>query len=59
MYDRLTDEQKEKLSELCEQINWLFTEEENGYTENNIEEYYNSPLYKGIFHAMYELGKWG
>lgn len=59
MYDKLTDEQKEKLSELCEQINWLFTEEENGYTEDSIEEYYGSPLYKGVFNVMSELGKWG
>lgn len=58
MLDKLTDEQKEKLANLCEQINYIFTEEENGFTEDNIDEYYDSPLYNGILDTMYKLKKW-
>ncbi len=58
MLDKLTDEQKEKLADLCEQINNIFTEEENGFAEDNIDEYYRSSLYKGISDVMYELKKW-
>lgn len=58
MYDKLTDKQREKVAEYCEQINNIFTEEENGFTEDNIDEYYRSSLYKGISDIMYKLGKW-
>ena len=58
MYDKLTNEQREKVVEYCEQINNIFTEEENGFTEDNIDEYYGSSLYKGISDVMYKLGKW-
>lgn len=58
MLDKLTDKQREKIANLCEQINYIFTEEDNGFTENNIDEYYESSLYKGISNVMYELGKW-
>lgn len=58
MLDKLTDEQKEKLADLCEQINYIFTEEDNGFTKDNIDEYYRSFLYKGISGVMYKLGKW-
>lgn len=58
MYDKLTDDQKKKVAEYCEQINNIFTEEENGFTEDNIDEYYRGSLYKGISDVMYELGRW-
>ena len=58
MLDKLTNEQKEKLADLCEKINYIFTEEENGFTEDNIDEYYDSPLYIGIYNVMYDLKKW-
>ena len=57
MLDKLTDKQREKLANLCEQINYIFTEEENGFTEDNIDVYYGSSLYKGISNIMYKLGK--
>ena len=57
MLDKLTDKQREKLANLCEQINYIFTEEDN-VTETNVDEYYESSLYKGISGVMYELGKW-
>lgn len=58
MLDKLTDEQKERLTNLCEQIDYIFREEDNGFTEDNIDEYYRSSLYKGISGIMYKLGKW-
>lgn len=57
MLDKLTDEQKERLTDLCEQINYIFTEEEN-VEEDSVDVYYRSSLYKGISSVMYELGKW-
>lgn len=57
MLDKLNAEQKERLASLCEQINYIFTEEEN-VTEDNIDGYYGSSLYKGISDIMYNLGKW-
>lgn len=58
MLGKLSDEQKSRLAEYCEQINNIFTEEENGFTENTIDEYYQSTLYKGISKTMNDLGKW-
>ena len=58
MLDKLTDEQKEKLIDLFTQINNIFTEEENELSEKDIDDYYNSYLYKGIFDAMEHLGRW-
>ena len=57
MLDKLTDEQKERLADLCEQINYIFTEEEN-VEEDSVVEYYGSSLYKGISNVMCKLGKW-
>lgn len=56
--DKLTEIQKDKVVSLCEQINYIFTEEDNGFTEDNIDEYYRSSLYKGISDVMYKLEKW-
>ncbi len=58
MLNKLTEKQKEELAKLCEKINYIFTEEDNEFNENNIDEYYSSKLYKGIFDVMYDLGKW-
>lgn len=58
MLGKLSDEQKSRLAEYCEQINNIFTEEENGFTEDTIDEYYQSTLYKGISKTMNDLGKW-
>ena len=40
MLDHLTENQKEELAKLCEKINNIFTEEDNEFNENNIDEYY-------------------
>lgn len=58
MIDKLTDDQQEELADLCERINYIFTEEDNGFTEDNIDEYYGSSFYKGVWNVMYELGRW-
>lgn len=58
MLGKLSDEQKSRLAEYCEQINNIFTEEENGFTEDTIDEYYQSILHKGISKTMNDLGKW-
>ena len=58
MLGKLSDGLKSRLAEYCEQINNIFTEEENGFTENTIDEYYQSTLYKGISRTMNDLGKW-
>lgn len=58
MYDKLTDKQREKLANLCEDINNMFLEEENELSEADIDDYCNSHLYKGIFDVMTHLGRW-
>lgn len=58
MLEKLTDKQRIELADLCEKINHIFTEEDNGFTEDNIDEYYRSSLYKGISDVMYKLEKW-
>lgn len=58
MIEKLTNDQQEELADLCERINYIFTEEDNGFTEDNIDEYYGSSLYKGISDVMYKLEKW-
>ena len=59
MLDKLTEEQKNRLANLCEQIDNIFVEEDNGFTEDNIDEYYNSPLYKAIYDIECKLNRWG
>lgn len=59
MLDKLTEEQREELAELCNRIDDLFAERDNGFNEDNIEEYYESNLYRGIQSIMVELGQWG
>lgn len=58
MLDKLTDKQREKLANLCEQVNYIFTEEDNGFTEKTIEEWYESKLYKGIEEVLNDLNRW-
>lgn len=58
MLNKLTNEQKERLTNLCEQINYIFTEEDNKFTEETIDEWYESKLYKGIEDTMRDLGRW-
>lgn len=59
MLDKLTEEQKNRLANLCEQIHNIFVKEDNGFTEDSIDEYYNSPLYKAIDDIAYKLNRCG
>lgn len=56
--DKLTEIQKDKVASLCEKINDIFTEEDNGFTEKTIEEWHESKLYKGIEEVLNELNRW-
>lgn len=58
MLDKLSAEQKERLADLCTKISNIFTEEDNRFTEENIDEWYESELWKGIVEVMEELGRW-
>ena len=58
MLDKLTDKQKERLANLCYQINGIFEDEDNEFTEDNIYEWHESMLYKGIYDVMRDLGMW-
>ena len=57
MLDKLTDEQKDRLADLCNQIDYLF-EEDMVMTGKEYDEWKASKLYKGIESVMYELGRW-
>ena len=57
MLNKLTDKQKEKLGNLCWQINSIFEDEVN-FDEDYICEWHDSKLYKGIYDVMYDLGVW-
>lgn len=58
MLDKLNADQKERRANLCEQIHQIFVEEDNEFTDDNIDEYYDSSLYKGIDDTVHELGRW-
>lgn len=58
MLDKLNADQKERLANLCEQIHQIFVEEDNEFTDDNIDEYYDSSLCKGIDDTVHELGRW-
>ena len=58
MVDKLSEEQRARLGNLCEQIHQIFVEEDNEFTEDNMDEYYNSSLYKGIDDTAHALGRW-
>lgn len=58
MIEKLTKDQQEELADLCERINYIFTEEDNDFTEESLDEYFESSFYKGVWNVMYELGRW-
>ena len=55
---KLNEEQLKRLESACDTIHNIFTEEDNGFDEMSIDEYYSSELYKGIQDVMYEVGRW-
>ena len=58
LFEKLTETQREKVLNNLREINDIFTESENGFDNENIDEYYKSKLYKAIEAVMSELDEW-
>lgn len=56
LVNKLTEEQKMELSNLCQKINDIF--ENSNLTETDMDEYSVSSLNKGIEQVMVLLGLW-
>ena len=57
LLNKLTEEQKTELSNLCQKINDIFEENDN-LTEDDVDKYAGTSLQKGINQVMNELGLW-
>lgn len=57
LLNKLTEEQKTELSNLCQKINNIFEENDN-FTNDDVDKYTGTSLQKGIYQVMYELGLW-
>lgn len=57
LLEKLTEEQKTELSNLCQKINDIFEENDN-LTEDDVDKYAGTSLQKGIYQVMNELGLW-
>lgn len=57
LLNKLTEEQKTELSNLCQKINDIFEENDN-FTEDGVDKYVGTSLQKGIYQVMNELGLW-
>lgn len=57
LLNKLTEEQKIELSNLCQKINDIFEENDN-FTEDDVDKYAGTSLQKGIYQVMNELGLW-
>jgi hypothetical protein len=57
LLNKLTEEQKAELSNLCQKINDIFEENDN-FTEDEVDKYACTSLQKGIYQVMNELGLW-
>lgn len=57
LLNKLTEEQKTELSNLCQKINDIFEGNDN-LTESDMDEYSVSLLNKGIEQVMVLLGLW-
>lgn len=56
LLNKLTEEQKTELGNLCQKINDIF--EDSNLTESDMDEYSVSSLNKGIEQIMILLGLW-
>lgn len=56
LLNKLTEEQKTELGNLCQKINDIF--ENSNLTESDMDEYSVSSLNKGIEQVMVLLGLW-
>ena len=57
LLNKLTEEQKTELGNLCQEINNIFEENDN-FTEDEVDKYACTSLQKGIYQVMNELGLW-
>ena len=57
LLNKLTEEQKTELSNLCQKINDIFEENDN-FTEDDVDKYVGTSLQKEIYQVMNELGLW-
>ena len=57
LLNKLTEEQKTELSNLCQKINDNFEENDN-FTDDDVDKYTGTSLQKGIYQVMNELGLW-
>lgn len=57
LLNKLTEEQKTELSNLCQKINDIFEENDN-FTEDDVDKYVGTSLQKGIYQVMNELSLW-
>lgn len=57
LLNKLTEEQKTELGNLCQKINDIFEENDN-FTEDDVDKYACTSLQNGICQVMNELGLW-
>ena len=57
LLNKLTEEQKTELGNLCKKINDIFEENDN-FTEDDVDKYAGTSLQNGIYQVMNELGLW-
>lgn len=57
LLNKLTEKQKTELTNLCQKINDIFEENDN-FTEDDVDKYVGTSLQKGIYQVMNELGLW-
>ena len=57
LLNKLTEEQKIELGNLCQKINNIFEENDN-FTEDEVDKYACTLLQKGIYQVMNELDLW-
>lgn len=57
LLNKLTEEQKAELGNLCQKINDIFEENDN-LTEDDVGRYVGTSLQNGIYQVMNKLGLW-
>lgn len=57
LLNKLTEEQKAELGNLCQKINDIFEENDN-LTEDDVDRYVGTSLQNGIYQVMNKLGLW-
>lgn len=57
LLNKLTEEQKTELGNLCQKINDIFEKNDN-FTEDDVDKYTCTSLQNGICQVMNELGLW-